>query len=71
MQLDQAELVRSLPEGVPIPRLKQRLLALLEQASNQVELTQACVAVAQADHQALIQKRHRMAKRGTLHGPTQ
>ena len=67
MQLDQLQLVRQLPAGVPIPRLRARLLALVEQASNQQELTLACLRVAQADHLGLVRKRHQIGRKGAIY----
>ena len=66
MQLDQLQLVHQLPAGVPIPRLRARLLALVEQASNQQELTQACLQVTQADYLGLVRKRHQHVRKGAI-----
>mmetsp|Transcript_31718 Transcript_31718/g.79039 ORF Transcript_31718/g.79039 Transcript_31718/m.79039 type:complete len:266 (+) Transcript_31718:3-800(+) len=66
MQLDQVQLVRQLPEGVSIPRLRERLAAFIEQASNELDLTRACLQVAQADYLGLVQRRHHYLRAGTV-----
>ncbi|KAL3899802.1 MAG: hypothetical protein SGPRY_012582, partial [Prymnesium sp.] len=69
MRLDQAELVRQLPEGVAIPKLRQRLAKLVEQSANELELLHACLQVAQADYLGLIRRRHRYVRAGTICSP--
>jgi vacuolar protein sorting-associated protein 41 len=68
-EIDQLSLVRQLPLGVQIPRLRTSLIALLEQAANQLELTQACMQVAQADHVALLQRSHACRRAGNVCTP--
>ena len=69
MQLESLTLVRRLPLSTPIPSLKKRLVQILAQASNQLELTQGCFEVAHADCVSLMRARHRQLRRGIVWEP--
>ena len=70
MQLEPLTLIRTLPEGMEVPGLKAFVLQILGQASNQLDLTEGCLRVAQSDAAKLAHERHRHQRRGAvIHAP--
>ena len=49
MQLEPLTLIRKLPEGMAVAGLKTYVRQILAQASNQLQLTDGCMRVAQSD----------------------
>ena len=69
MQLEPLTLIRTLPEGMEVPGLKAFVLQILAQASNQLDLTDGCLRVAQSDAAKLAHERHHHQRRGTVSHP--
>ena len=69
MQLEPLTLIRKLPEGMVVSGLKTYVRQILAQASNQLQLTDGCMRVAQSDAAALAHERHRYQRRGELKRP--
>mgnify|MGYP002039768350 CR=1 FL=1 len=69
MQLEPLTLIRTLPDGMEVPGLKAFVLQILAQASNQLDLTDGCLRVAQSDAAKLAHERHHHQRRGAVSHP--
>ena len=64
LMLDTIALVQQLPDGVGVPRLKERLLRLLRQSAARTELTANALRATRSDCAALLRERHQLLAQG-------
>jgi hypothetical protein len=61
--VDPLRLVRRIPDGLAIPRLRDRLVRIIADFRTQTSLRQGCAAILEHDCLALAQVRYRPQRR--------